>query len=82
MSTFKDMNRFVVVAILQLATSYLMTRSRLDWGDWDGHWVLCPSLVNCRQNATTCWSLYPTYERAKDDRQLIFHLHENGTKHV
>ena len=64
MSTFKDMNRIVVVA----NTGYhWMTRSILDGGDWDGHLVLCPSLVNCRQNATTCWSLYQTYERAKDD---------------
>ena len=82
------MNSIVVVAMLQLANMNhrhhisWMTRSRLDGEDWDGHWVLCPSLVNCRQNATTCWSLYPTYERAKDDRQLSFHLHENGTKHV
>ena len=59
-----------------------MTRSWLDGGHLDGHWVRCPSLVNCRQNATTCRSLYSTYERAKDDRQLFYHLHENGTKHV
>ena len=24
--------------------------------------------------------LCPTYERAKDDGRLIFHLHQNGTK--
>ena len=58
-----------------------MTRPRLDGGDGVGHRVLGPSVVNCRQNATI-GPLCPTYERAKDDRQLIFHLHENGTKHV
>ena len=29
-----------------------MTRSSLDGGDGDGHRVLGPSLINCRQNAT------------------------------
>ena len=56
-------------------TPYWSTWSKLDGGDWDEHWILCPSLVNCRQNAATCWPLYPTYARSKDDRQLIFHLH-------
>ena len=37
----------------------LMTRSKLDEGDWDDHLVLCPTLVNCRQNAATCWPQYP-----------------------
>ena len=52
-----------------------------DGGDRDGHRILGPSLVNCRQNATI-WPLCPTYERAKDDRPLIFHFHENGTNRV
>ena len=56
-------------------TPYWMTRSKLEGGDWDEHWVLCPSLVNCRQNAAPCWPLYSTYARTKDDRQLMFHLH-------
>ena len=30
------------------------------------------SLVNIKQNAATCWPLYPTYARTKDDRQLIY----------
>ena len=58
-----------------------MTRSRIDGGDGDGHRVLVQSLVNCGQNATI-GPLCPTYERAENDRQLTFHLHENGTKHV
>ena len=77
MSTSKDTNKIVVVAMLQLVNMnqrHHMTRSKLNGGDWDEHWVLCPSLVNCRQNAATCWPLYPTYARTKDDRQLIFHL--------
>ena len=79
MSTFKDMNRIVVVAILSAGKheSYWMTRSWLDVGDLDWHWDLCPSLVKCRHNAnaTICWPLYHTYERAKDDRQLFFQIH-------
>ena len=47
--------------------------SRLDRGNGNGHRVLGPSLVNCRQNAAI-GPLWPTYKRAKDDRQLIqFH---------
>ena len=65
MSTFKDANKIVVVAMLQLANMNhrhhtWMTSSKLDGGDWEEHWILCPSLVNCRQNAATCWPLYPT----------------------
>ena len=55
--------------------SYLMTRSRLDACVGDEHRFLDPYLV-------TTWPLCPTNEKAKDDRQLIFHLHDDGTKHV
>ena len=51
-----------------------MTRSWLDGGDGDGHKVLGPSLINYIQNTTT-WPLCPTYERAKDDRQLILFIY-------
>ena len=46
-----------------------MTRSSLEVGDGDGHRVLGPSLVNCRQNATL-WPLCPNNERAKDGQGL------------
>ena len=53
-----------------------MTRSRLDGGDWDGHWVLWLTADRILQLV----GRYIQLMRAKDDRQLIFHLHENGTK--
>ena len=67
MSTFKDTNRIVVVAMLQLANMnhrfiILDARSRLDEGNGDGHRVLDPSLVYCRHNATL-GPLCQSYER-------------------
>ena len=83
MSNFKDMNSIVLVAMLQLANInnrfiILYDEVQASGGDVNGHWVLGPSLVNCRHNATI-WGLCPTYERAKDDRRLSFYFHENET---
>ena len=81
MSTFKDMNRIVVVALLQLAN---MNHKLIIFDDEvqarDGHRVLGPSLVNCRKKLK--FDRYVQLMRELRIRELIFKLHENGTQYV